>query len=591
MFKSLLVANRGEIAVRIIRAARELGIRTIAVWSEADADALWTRLADDAYCIGPAPARDSYLAIENILEAVRASGAEAVHPGYGLLSESAEFARAVRDAGVTFVGPDTDAIVLMGDKVTARHAAERCGVPVLPGTNAPVLNDHACIEQAEAIGWPIAVKASFGGGGRGMRIANNKDELAAALDQASREAEAAFGRAEVFLEKYLVRPRHIEVQILGDSFGNVIHLGDRDCSVQRRHQKLLEEAPAPNLAASLRERILEAAVRLSRSIGYQSAGTVEFLADVANDHFYFLEMNTRLQVEHGVTELITGVDIAQQQIRIAAGERLGLSQDEVRFNGAAIQARILSENPWQGFRPTPGRIDRLVLPLGPWVRHDFGIAAGDSISQYYDSMFGKIQAWGADRAQARRRLGLALDETIVGGVPTTIPYLRTLLDQPAFADATHDTGSVERDWAPDPATEPPAIATPEEAGIAPPPPAGRSVFVPWGGVSTEVVVHGQPRAGGEPLPVRATVGTPRPGVTRQVGNRDPLLVAPMDSVVVSVAVKPGDAIARGAPILILEAMKMEVVIGAPFDGIVEEILVRAAETVRAGAKLAIVGVK
>ena len=373
MFKKILIANRGEIAVRIIRACRELGVRAIAVHSQADAGALWTRLADEAVDIGPAPARDSYLNIDRLIAAAKSTGADAVHPGYGLLSESPEFAAAVVDAGLRFIGPSAQVIAVMGDKVEARKAAVAAGLPVLPGSDGVVEGFEDAIIHARRIGWPIAVKASFGGGGRGMRVAHGEDDLKAALEQATREASAAFGRGEIYLERYLVRPRHVEVQVLGDGHGGLIHLGDRDCSVQRRHQKLIEEAPAPALSDGLRARILAAAVTLSKSVGYQGAGTVEFLADVANDAFYFLEMNTRLQVEHGVTELVTGVDIVTAQIRVAGGEPLGIQQADVATHGCAIQARISAEDPWENFRPAPARIDDLRLPGGPWLRTDFGV--------------------------------------------------------------------------------------------------------------------------------------------------------------------------------------------------------------------------
>ncbi|MEN9931876.1 MAG: hypothetical protein RIS17_449, partial [Pseudomonadota bacterium] len=390
--KSILVANRGEVAVRIIRACRLSGVRSIAVFSEADEAALWTRLADEAHCIGPAPAAQSYLDIGRIVATAKEAGADAVHPGYGLLSESADFAKAVSSAGLVSIGPSASGIARMGDKVSARAAAVEAGVPVLPGSDGPVNDPAAALAIAGAIGWPIAVKASFGGGGRGMRVARGPADLEQAMAEATREAAAAFGRGEIYLERYLDRPRHVEVQVLGDAHGHVIHLGDRDCSVQRRHQKLIEEAPAPELYDGLRERIASAAVSLARREAYRSSGTVEFL--VAGEEFFFLEMNTRLQVEHGVTELVTGIDIVCQQIRIANGEPLGIAQEDVRISGHAIQARIAAEDAWENFRPTPARIGKLGLPTGPWLRLDFGVEAGDAIAPHYDSMFGKVQAWG-----------------------------------------------------------------------------------------------------------------------------------------------------------------------------------------------------
>jgi acetyl-CoA/propionyl-CoA carboxylase biotin carboxyl carrier protein len=587
MFESILVANRGEIAVRVIRAAREMGIRTIAIFSDADEGALWTRLADKSCRLGPASARESYLNIARILDVAIESGASAIHPGYGLLSESAQFAQSVGDAGFTFIGPSPRTIALMGDKVAARSAAVACGIPVLPGTDKAITSAKEASSLADGIGWPLVVKASFGGGGRGLRVAADAAGLAAALEEAAREAVVAFGRPDVFLERYLVRPRHVEVQVLGDGQGGVVHLGNRDCSIQRRHQKLIEEAPAPNLPDSLSVRMTEAAITLCRNVGYQSAGTVEFLVDAAHDAFYFLEMNTRLQVEHGVTELVTGIDLVQQQIQIAGGAPLAFTQKDVQIRGHAIQARIAAEDPWESFRPVPGRISRLSLPLGPWLRLDFGVEAGDSVQQHYDSMFGKIQAWGHDREQARRRLAHALDALVVEGVPTTAPYLRGLLDQAPFIAASHDTGSLERDWYPDPTAKPnPPLP---EARVHQPSTlmSERRVSIPWGGRLVEVAIFGAPAPAGG-----STAVTSRPERARR-DNTDiaglsggPLVIAPMDAVVLALAARVGESVSKGAPLLVLEAMKMEVVISAPHDGLVATFFVTVGESVRTGAKLA-----
>ena len=583
--RSVLIANRGEIAVRIIRACRELGVRAIAVHSEADAGALWTRLADEAVNIGPAPARDSYLDISRLIAAANSTGADAVHPGYGLLSESPEFAEAVVEAGLRFIGPSPRVIATMGDKVEARKAAVTAGLPVLPGSDGTVEGFDDAIVHARRIGWPIAVKASFGGGGRGMRVAHGEDDLKAALEQASREASAAFGRGEIYLERYLVRPRHVEVQVLGDGHGALIHLGDRDCSVQRRHQKLIEEAPAPALPDGLRARILDAAVALSKGVGYESAGTVEFLADVANDAFYFLEMNTRLQVEHGVTELVTGVDIVAAQIRIASGEPLGIAQTDVVTNGCAIQARISAEDPWEGFRPTPGRIDDLRLPGGPWLRLDFGVESGDGVPNFYDSMFGKVQAWGRTRDEARMRLANALDALVVAGPCTTAPYLRGLLQQPDFAAATHDTGSVERDWLPDAADRPAPTVTARLQAAAPEMTVSeRIISAPWGGQLVDVAVYGV-RASRE---AGSTTSAQLERRSASAGAGGPAILAPMDAAVAHTPVAVGQPVAKGAPVLVLEAMKMEVVLAAPHDGIVEALHVGVGDAVKSGAVLAIV---
>jgi acetyl-CoA/propionyl-CoA carboxylase biotin carboxyl carrier protein len=587
MFESILVANRGEIAVRVIRAAREMGIRTIAVFSDADEGALWTRLADKSCLLGPASARESYLNIARILDVAIASRASAIHPGYGLLSESAQFAQAVGDAGLTFIGPSPRTIALMGDKVAARRAAIACGIPVLPGTDKAISSVEEAYSLADTIGWPLVVKASFGGGGRGLRVAADAAGLAAALEEAAREAVVAFGRADVFLERYLVRPRHVEVQVLGDGQGGVVHLGNRDCSIQRRHQKLIEEAPAPNLPDSLSARMTDAAVTLCRNVGYRSAGTVEFLIDLAHDAFYFLEMNTRLQVEHGVTELVTGIDLVQQQIQIAGGAPLAFTQKDVHVRGHAIQARIAAEDPWESFRPVPGRISRLSLPLGPWLRLDFGVEAGDSVQQYYDSMFGKVQAWGQDREQARHRLALALDALVVEGVPTTAPYLRGLLEQAPFIAASHDTGSLERDWYPDPAAKPTPSAPVARIHEASTLRSERRVSIPWGGRSVEVAIFGAAASGSGSTSAASRSDRARRNDTDTAGlSGGPVVIAPMDAVVLALAACVGESVRKGAPLLVLEAMKMEVVISAPHDGSVGTFFVNVGESVKTGAKLA-----
>jgi acetyl-CoA/propionyl-CoA carboxylase biotin carboxyl carrier protein len=584
--RSILVANRGEVAVRIIRACRLCGIRSIAVFSEADEGALWTRLADEAHCIGPAPAAQSYLDIAKIVATAKEAGADAVHPGYGLLSESAEFAEAVAAAGLVFIGPSASSIARMGDKVSARAAAVEAGVPVLPGSDGPVSDPASALAMAKAIGWPIAVKASFGGGGRGMRVARGPADLEQAMAQATREAAAAFGRGEIYLERYLDRPRHVEVQVLGDAHGHVIHLGDRDCSVQRRHQKLIEEAPAPGLSDGLRERIASAAVSLARREAYRSAGTVEFL--VAGEEFFFLEMNTRLQVEHGVTELVTGIDIVCQQIRIANGEPLGIAQEDVRISGHAIQARIAAEDAWENFRPTPARIGKLGLPTGPWLRLDFGVEAGDAIAPHYDSMFGKVQAWGSTREEARLRLAAALDELAVSGPSTTAPYLRRVLDQPEFVGVTHHTTSLEADWQPrllDGRPPVPPATQAAEAGDGSAPSLSRVVRVPWGGGQSTIAIY---REGSAATGEAAQLLASGEAILATLVEAGPNVVAPMDCSVVSVPVAVGKAVAKGDTILILEAMKMEVTVEAPHDGVVEELHASAGDTVRSGALLAVV---
>jgi acetyl-CoA/propionyl-CoA carboxylase biotin carboxyl carrier protein len=566
--RSVLIANRGEIAVRIVRACRELGLRAIAVYSDADAGALHVRLADAAHRIGPAPARESYLSTDAVLAAAAESGADAVHPGYGLLSENAAFAAAVVDAGLTWVGPAPDVIARMGDKVAARRTAQAAQVPVLPGSDGTVEAGY----DAAGIGFPLVVKASFGGGGRGMRVVRDGTGLDAALAAAAREAGAAFGRGDVYVERYLDRPRHVEVQVLGDAHGTVLHLGDRDCSVQRRHQKLIEEAPA-DLPSDVRSGLHAAAVRLAREVGYVGAGTVEFL--VSGTEFYFLEMNTRLQVEHGVTELVTGVDLVAAQLGVAAGDKLWFAQDDVSVDGHAVQARIAAEDPYAGFRPSPGTVRGLHLPLGPWVRCDLGVEAGDAIAPEYDSMFGKILARGPDRETARRRLATALDELAVDGVPTTAPYLRTVLDEEAFVNGTHDTGSVERDWVP---TTPPPDATAALPPVAPAAgPRTRRVRIATDRGPVEIAIPSRAaraqRAHADPSGGAGAASSTAPA-------------APMDATVVDVPVAAGTTVSAGDVLVVLEAMKMEIEVRAPVDGTVGAVHVTPGASVAAGTVLA-----
>jgi acetyl-CoA/propionyl-CoA carboxylase, biotin carboxylase, biotin carboxyl carrier protein len=576
MFSSVLIANRGEIAVRIIRACRELGLRTIAVYSDADAGALHVRLADEAVLLGPAPVRESYLNMDGILAAAAQTGAEAIHPGYGMLSENAEFAQRVLDAGLVFVGPSPEVIARMGDKTEARSEALRCGLPVLPGSDGAVSSTAEAMRLAEGIGFPLLVKAAFGGGGRGMRKADTLSELNDALAEAGRESGLAFGRTEVFLERFLDRPRHVEVQILADQHGQVVHLGDRDCTVQRRHQKLMEEAPAPGLPDALRARLQDAAVRLAKGIGYTGAGTVEFLYDPAAQAFHFLEMNTRLQVEHGVTEMVTGIDLVAAQLKVAAGLPLELSQDQIQISGHAIQARIAAEDPWQGFRPTPGRITRLALPSGPGLRLDFGVEAGDSIPQHYDSMFGKIHAHGADRAIACQRLSLALGEFAAEGVATTAPFLRQVLQSEDFLHMRHDTGSVGRDWVPDPAQAPV-----QSVAQAPATERWVSISTDRGAVDIVIPLPRADAASGQPSTRKDRAEPGKSAGMRAMGQPS----APMDSVVTRVEVSVGAHVTRGSIIAVLEAMKMEMPVRAETDLVIEDVLVLPGQAVKLGDAL------
>ncbi len=442
MFKKILIANRGEIALRVIRACREMDIQSVVVYSEADADSLPTKLADEAVCIGPAPAAKSYLSVPNIISAAEISGVEAIHPGYGFLSENAKFAESCESCDIKFIGPSAEAISMMGDKSAAKQRMRELGVPVVPGSDGPVANEADARAIAEELGYPVMVKASAGGGGRGMRKAGNAGELTAAFQTAGGEAEAAFGDATVYLEKVILNPRHIEVQVLGDTHGNVVHLGERDCSIQRRHQKLIEESPSPAVDASLRKELGATAVDAAAGVDYHSAGTIEFLLDERGE-FYFMEMNTRLQVEHPVTEMITGIDLVKDQIRIAAGEPLGYRQEDIAFTGHAIEFRINAEDPYNDFLPAGGLVTLFNPAGGPGVRNDTHLYSGYVVPTYYDSMLAKLIVWGRDREEALQRARRALDEYIVLGLKTTIGFHLSVVDDPGFASGQFSTGFLD----------------------------------------------------------------------------------------------------------------------------------------------------
>lgn len=441
-FSKILIANRGEIAVRIIRACRELGIRVVAIYSEADREALHVIMADEARLIGAPPAHESYLSVERIVEAARASGAEAIHPGYGFLSENPAFAEACRAAGLIFIGPPPSAILAMGDKTEARRLAAKAGVPMVPGTMDPVGTDEEAQRIAEEIGFPVMVKAVKGGGGKGMRLVRDPTGLPPALRLARSEAKAAVGDPAIYLEKYLEAPRHIEIQLLADTHGHVVYLGERECSIQRRHQKLIEESPSPLLDEPLRRAMGEAACRVAASAGYVNAGTVEFLVG-GDRRFYFLEMNTRLQVEHPVTEMVTGIDMVKEQLRIAAGEKLGYDQADIRRLGWAIECRIYAEDPFNNFLPSPGRITRLSVPGGPWIRDDSGVYEGYEVPIYYDPLISKLIVWGRDREEAIQRMTRALGEYQVRGIKTTLPFHQRVMLHPDFVAGSIHTHFVE----------------------------------------------------------------------------------------------------------------------------------------------------
>ena len=441
MFRKVLIANRGEIAVRIIRACRELGIPTVAIYSQADANSLHVRLATEAYCIGPAKSADSYLSIPAIMSAAMVSGADAIHPGYGFMSERADFAEICEKQGIKFIGPTAEAMRKMGDKATARKTMIENNVPVTPGTGI-VRTVEEVQEFGNKVGYPIILKATAGGGGKGMRVCNNDDEVQLNMELCQAEAKNFFGNPDVYAEKFLVNPRHIEVQIMGDSFGNVVHLGERDCSIQRRHQKLLEEAPSPAIDAETRKEMGAAAVRAAKAINYEGAGTCEFLLD-HDGKWYFMEMNTRIQVEHCVTEMISQVDLVREQILVAAGEKLSYTQDDIHLKGHAIECRINAENPAKGFMPNPGTISGYLAPGGFGVRVDSHVYQDYTIPQYYDSMIGKLICWGRDRNEARRRMYRALKEYVVTGVETTIPFHQAIVEDEVFMSGNFNTGFIE----------------------------------------------------------------------------------------------------------------------------------------------------
>ncbi len=572
--QSVLVANRGEIALRVMRACRELGIRSVAVYSDADRDALHTAYADDAYHLGPAPARDSYLAIERILDIARRAGVDAVHPGYGFLAEHAGFAQAVHDAGLVFIGPTPEVMRRMGGKVAARREAAAAGVPIVPGTLTPLDDAAAARRVAQQIGFPVAIKAVAGGGGRGFRVVHDDDGFMQALDAAQREAASSFGDAAVYLERYLSDPRHIEIQVLADTHGAVVQLGERECSIQRRHQKLIEEAPSPGIDAALRAAMGTAAVSLARAVGYVGVGTLEFM--VQGDAWYFLEMNTRIQVEHPVTELVTGIDLVQAQIRVAQGEPLWFGQEQVVVRGHAIECRINAEDAGDGFRPVFGAVTRYREPAGFGVRLESAIAAGSVVSPHYDSLLAKLVVWAEDRAGAIARARRALHDLVLDGLTTTREFHQLALQHPAFVAGTTTVNFIPQHLAAALASLP--RATP--AALAPPAPAAEQLELEINGrrvqvavrrpVSDAAVVARQHRA-----PPRAGRAAPPQGA----------VLAALQGVVVALAVAPGQVVAAGALLLVIEAMKMENEVLAPYAGIVEQIVVTVGQIVEPGMAL------
>jgi acetyl-CoA/propionyl-CoA carboxylase biotin carboxyl carrier protein len=642
MFTTVLVANRGEIAVRVIRTLRALGIRSVAVFSDADADARHVREADTAVRIGPPAATESYLRVDRLLEAAERTGAQAVHPGYGFLAENAAFARACEDAGLVFIGPPASAIALMGDKIRAKETVKAAGVPVVPGSSGSGLSDDELAAAAREIGMPVLLKPSAGGGGKGMRLTRVESALLDEIAAARREARASFGDDTLLVERWIDRPRHIEIQVLADGHGNVVHLGERECSLQRRHQKIIEEAPSVLLDEKTRAAMGEAAVQAARSCGYRGAGTVEFIVPGGDPSaYYFMEMNTRLQVEHPVTELVTGLDLVEWQLRVAAGEPLGFTQDDIALTGHSIEARICAEDPSRGFLPSGGTVLALEEPAGDGVRTDSGLSEGTEVSSLYDPMLAKVIVHGPDRPTALRRLRAALAGTVTLGVPTNAGFLRRLLAHPDVVSGDLDTGLVERDvdglvpeGVPEEVYE--AAAAVREDALRPRPDAGGwtdpfSVPSGWrlGGEPAplthwlrvpghEPVAHrtrGRARVTGDRVTVtvdgvthtfhRAGTWLGRDGDSWNVLDHDPVeaslggsahggadsLTAPMPGTVTVVKVAVGDEVTAGQGLVVVEAMKMEHVISAPHDGTVTELDVTPGTTVAMDQVLAVVAPK
>jgi acetyl-CoA/propionyl-CoA carboxylase biotin carboxyl carrier protein len=575
VLKKVLIANRGEIAVRVIRTCREMGIATVAVYSELDREAMHVRLADEAYALGGQTAAESYLNTEAILDVIERSGADAVHPGYGFFSENTDFARAITARGVTFIGPPPEAIEVMGDKISSRIAAQAAGVSGVPGRNETLTSGDEVIAFGNEFGWPVAIKAAYGGGGRGMKVVHSADQAAELLESAKREALSYFGRDECYVERYLTWPRHVEMQVLADTHGNVLWLGERDCSAQRRHQKLIEESPAPNFPDDIRRAMGEAAVKVSRACGYVNAGTVEFLYQ--DGEFYFLEMNTRLQVEHPVTELVTGLDLVEWQLRIAAGEAIPFGQEDIERRGHAIEVRINAEDPTAGrFTPSPGTITRFNEPSGPGVRLDAGYAEGDAISQYYDNLVGKLIVWGPDRDRARRRLLRAIEETVIEGIATTLPADVAILEHPDFVEGIHSTKWVEEilDLSG-------IVATPSAVGDEGETLVRRSVTAEVDGRRINVNLW-LPEVVGTAAPAAAKASPRRGGGGSVAGAGSGAVVVPMQGTIVKVSVAVGDTVEVGQTVVILEAMKMENAVNADKAGVVKEVKVAAGDGVSAG---------
>jgi acetyl-CoA/propionyl-CoA carboxylase, biotin carboxylase, biotin carboxyl carrier protein len=584
LFGKVLVANRGEIAVRIIRALREIEVASVAVYSDADRESLHARLADEAYHIGPAPATESYLNIEKLVGVAERAGAEAVHPGYGFLAESAPCARAVEEADLVWIGPHPEAMEAMGSKVESRRIMGKAGVPMTPGTKDPVESADAVFGFAAEHGYPVAVKASAGGGGKGFTVASDEEGATAAFERARREGEAYFGDGSVYLEKYLPGPRHVEIQVVRDKHGNAVHLGERDCSLQRRHQKLLEECPSPAVDSSMREEMGRAAVEAAEAVGYDNVGTVEFL--VQDDEFYFLEMNTRVQVEHPVTEEVTGIDIVQTGIRIAAGERLSFSQEDVAWRGHAIEVRVNAEDAANEFVPSPGTVTAYEEPGGPGVRVDSALRGPGVVPESYDPLFAKLIVRGADREDALRRLRRALGEFRIEGIATTLPFFEAILDDEVFLKGNYTTGFVAERLGE-------LRIEAHQAGLE----AGGGQLLPKEAREVEVEVNGKlfrvrvygDEAGAGSVGSGGARAPARRGRERERGTAvaEGTVAAPMQGTIVKVLVEVGQKVAADEAVCVLEAMKMESEIRPKRAGVVSEVLVEPGKTVRSGDPLVV----
>ncbi|MFM9002327.1 MAG: acetyl-CoA carboxylase biotin carboxylase subunit [Acidimicrobiaceae bacterium] len=582
MLKKILIANRGEIAVRVIRTAREMGIATVAVYSELDRNALHVRLADEAYALGGQTAAESYLKTSAIIEAIKLSGADAVHPGYGFFSENADFAKTITDMDVTFIGPPPAAIVEMGDKVSSRKAALRGGAPIVPGTTEFLKSANEISQFAKTHGFPVAIKAAYGGGGRGMKVVHDEKSVQEAMESAQRESKAFFGRDEIYVEKYLSWPRHIEIQLVGDTHGNVVWVSSRDCSAQRRHQKLIEEAPAPALPDGVEDAMGAAAVKAAKAVGYFNAGTVEFIYQ--DEEFFFLEMNTRLQVEHPVSELITGIDLVEWQIRVAAGEKLPMTQKQVLAarRGHAIEVRINAENPSGGkFLPSPGTITKLTTPDGFGVRFDGGYESGDTVSQYHDNLVGKLIVWGKDREAAIARTIRALEETKIEGLHTTIEADLAILRHPDFAETKHSTKWVEEKLDLSNLVSTTGETQQNSEGLV-----EKITVFEVNGKRFDVKVWVPPVGGTAPTAQQPRAATR--GASPSAGAASGTITAPMQGTVIKVLVTEGQTVAQGDAVLVLEAMKMENQIQADKAGTVSKINCKAGDTVGSGDVLLVI---